>query len=572
MKLLTMSPRSMFDWGRLGFMGFAVAAGLLFMQQSFLSAQMAPQRAAVGGNYTISGVVVSATTGQPLEDAEVTVQMVGTGGPMAETTTDAEGRFAFEGLPAGKYLLSASRHGFIAAAFDEHDGFSTGIVTGKGLVSNGLTFPLLPQAMIGGTVTDDSGDPVQHAQVSLYRRGTRDVPGKIVRHGMTMTDDLGIYEFERLEPGDYYVAVSATPWYATRPRPTRDAQGNTIAEAARSPLDVAYPMTFFDGVTDSDSATPIRLKGGDKAKADFVLYPVPAAHLSVRLPAGRPGERISFPTIQQRIFDGNVLPAQPLAEIYSGSDRGGQRVWTVGGIAPGHYEIQFRGADGTVSSVPNVDATNPDGMVIDASQAVRQADVSGQVALADGERLPNRVAIVLQSLKGTSRDEASLNGDGSFTLHGVAPGTYEVLATTPVAPLAVVQMMASGAAVHGRMLTVGAQPVTLAAILAEGSSTVTGFAERGGRPAPGVLVLLVPRNPAAGSDRFRRDQSNSDGSFALNKVIPGEYTLVAIEDGWTLDWTSLESIAPYLAKGRQLTVSPREKGIALDGAIEVQPR
>jgi len=569
MKLLAMSPPSKFDWGRLGFRGFAVAAGLLLMQQSFLCAQTAPERAAVGGKYTISGAVVSATTGQPLEDAEVSVQTVGPGGPMAETTTDAEGRFVFEGLPAAKYLLSASRHGFIAAAFDDHDGFSTGIVTGKGLVSGGLIFPLLPQAMIGGTVTDDSGDPVQHAQVSLYRRGTRDAPGEIVRHGMTMTDDLGIYEFERLEPGDYYVAVSATPWYATQPQPTRDARGNTIAEATRSPLDVAYPMTFFDGVTDSDSATPIRLKGGDKAKADFVLYPLPAVHLSVRVPTIRQGERIYGPTIRQRAFGGiDIIPSQQVGEMYNG----GQRVWTFGGLAPGHYEIQFRGPDGTVSSMPNVDATSPDGMVMDASQAVRLADVTGQVALADGEKLPNRVAIILQSLKGTSRDGASVNGDGSFTLHGVAPGTYEVLATTPGGPLAVVQMIASGAAVHGRMLTVGAPPVTLAAILAEGSSTVTGFAERGGRPAPGVLVLLVPRNPAAASERFRRDQSDSDGSFALNEVIPGEYTLVAIEDGWTLDWARPEAIAPYLAKGRQLTVSPREKGIALDGAIEVQPR
>jgi hypothetical protein len=50
------------------------------------------------------------------------------------------------------------------------------------------------------------------------------------------------------------------------------------------------------------------------------------------------------------------------------------------------------------------------------------------------------------------------------------------------------------------------------------------------------------------------------------------YSRLAIEDGWTLDWARREAIAPYLAKGRQLTVSPREKGIALDGAIEVQPR
>lgn len=564
MKLLVMSLLSKAEWVSLGFRGLAVAAGLLLIQQSFLRAQTAPVSATVAGKYTISGVVVSATTGQSLEGAEVRAQSVGPGGAMAETTTDAEGRFVLAGLPAAKYLLSASRHGFITAPYDDHDGFSTAIVTGNGLVSGGLTFRLLPQATIEGTVTDDFGDPVQHAEVSLYRREMRDVPGKIVRHGMIMTDDLGIYEFERLAPGDYYIAVSATPWYATRPQPVRDAQGNTIAEATRSPLDVAYPLTFFDGVTDSDSATPIRLKGGDEAKADFVLYPVPAVHLSVRVPTGRRGQGISAPMIWQTAFGGRVV-VNPTGYIYN-------RVWTLAGIAPGHYEIQFRGPDGTVRSIPNVDTASAADAVIDASQATRLADVSGQVALADGEKLPNRVAIALQPLNGTSTNGVSLNGDGTFTLHGVAPGTYEFRAVTPIAPLAVVQMLASGAAVHGRMLTVGAQPVTLAAILAEGSSTVTGFAESGGRRAPGVLVLLVPRNPAAGSDRFRRDQSDSDGSFALNDVTPGQYTLVAIEDGWTLDWARPEVIARYLAKGRQLTVSPHEKSIALEGAIEVQPR
>ena len=32
---------------------------------------------------------------------------------------------------------------------------------------------------------------------------------------------------------------------------------------------------------------------------------------------------------------------------------------------------------------------------------------------------------------------------------------------------------------------------------------------------------------------IRRDQSDSDGSFALRDVVPGQYTVVAIQDGWT---------------------------------------
>jgi hypothetical protein len=101
---------------------------------------------------------------------------------------------------------------------------------------------------------------------------------------------------------------------------------------------------------------------------------------------------------------------------------------------------------------------------------------------------------------------------------------------------------------------------------------VTGFAKRDGKPAAGAMVLLAPKNPAADREMFRRDQSNSDGSFSLNRVIPGEYTVIAIEDGWTLDWARPEVIAHYLANGQKLIVSPRGKDVALADPVEVQSK
>ncbi len=52
------------------------------------------------------------------------------------------------------------------------------------------------------------------------------------------------------------------------------------------------------------------------------------------------------------------------------------------------------------------------------------------------------------------------------------------------------------------------------------------------------MIVLLPKNPAQWRALTRRDQSDSDGSFALRSVAPGEYTVIAIEDGWQLDWTS----------------------------------
>ena len=102
-------------------------------------------QAQTAGKYTISGIVVSAATGQPLDRTDVTLQTSNRGTVVTETTTGEDGRFVFERLTAAKYTLEASRRGYITAAYDEHQGFSTAIVTGEGLTSDRLTFQLSPR-------------------------------------------------------------------------------------------------------------------------------------------------------------------------------------------------------------------------------------------------------------------------------------------------------------------------------------------------------------------------------------------------------------------------------------------
>lgn len=111
----------------------------------------------------------------------------------------------------------------------------------------------------------------------------------------------------------------------------------------------------------------------------------------------------------------------------------------------------------------------------------------------------------------------------------------------------------------------------LAATLASGATTITGYAKQAGKGVGGVMILLVPRDPNAGADLYRRDQSNTDGSFTLNRVIPGNYTLVAIENGWSLDWGRREVIAPYLAGGIPVRITG-QKTFEVSSAVEVQMR
>ena len=66
---------------------------------------------------------------------------------------------------------------------------------------------------------------------------------------------------------------------------------------------------------------------------------------------------------------------------------------------------------------------------------------------------------------------------------------------------------------------------------------------------------------------IRRDQSDSDGSFALPRVIPGPYILVALENGWGVNWRDPATLQRYLLHG--VALSPGG-GATVRQTVEVQ--
>ena len=68
------------------------------------------------------------------------------------------------------------------------------------------------------------------------------------------------------------------------------------------------------------------------------------------------------------------------------------------------------------------------------------------------------------------------------------------------------------------------------------------------------MIVMVPKDPEMNGELFRRDQSDLDGTFSLGTVIPGEYTVVAIQNGWDLNWSEPGVIAHYVEHGNKITV------------------
>jgi len=160
-----------------------------------------------GGGFRIAGRVVNAKAGTPLERARVSITDTKNPQRSLSVLTSDDGQFQFNGLPAGKFALEGAKRGFIRAAYDHHDQFSTAIVTGAGLDTESLILRLDPVAVLSGKILDEAGDPVRHASVTLYREDRFSGVSRIHRIRETQTDDQGSYELTPLDAGTYFVAA-----------------------------------------------------------------------------------------------------------------------------------------------------------------------------------------------------------------------------------------------------------------------------------------------------------------------------------------------------------------------------
>ncbi|MFZ0395976.1 MAG: carboxypeptidase-like regulatory domain-containing protein, partial [Terracidiphilus sp.] len=392
--------------------------------------------------FQIAGRVVNSLTGAPVPRATVSALAEEDNRVVATATTDAEGGFSIAGLAAGKYPLTASRRGFRTAYFDEHeDSFNTAIVTGPNLDTGHLVFKLAPGAVIYGTVTSDGGDPVENAQVVLFRRDPAAPKSNPTRAQDANTDDIGAYEFSDLPAGQYLVAVGAQPWYAMHHHPGE-------AQSGDNSLDVAYPVTFFDSTTDEASASPLDVAAGERAEADISLHAVPALH--IKLTGLRQPNDGPVAHLQQTVF-GAEFPAQADME---GNANGYEFV----GLAPGHYELE------TANPPRTTDLDASSSMEIDPSSGTPMQPIDGTVRMADGSP-PGNVMLAL-ARSGSVGDTVNAYAQaGQFHFAAVPPGVWTLTAGGGRSAVYVASVTAAGSPVSASQIAVRDHPLTLAVTL-----------------------------------------------------------------------------------------------------------
>jgi hypothetical protein len=90
--------------------------------------------------------------------------------------------------------------------------------------------------------------------------------------------------------------------------------------------------------------------------------------------------------------------------------------------------------------------------------------------------------------------------------------------------------------------------------MAQNLSKIEGMAQKDGKPFAGAMVLLVPENPEVNLPKFRRDESDGDGTFTLLEVLPGRYKVMAVEDGWDWEWGNPALLKKRLERAQEIVV------------------
>lgn len=510
--------------------------------------------------FGMSGVVVDRLSGQPLSGAKVMTGPAEGNDPAQSATTGEDGRFEFRGLAPRKYWLMAERRGYMRQNFDQHEEFSTAIAIGPNLQSEGLVFRLRPDASVSGTVTDEAGDPIRGAQVMLFHDAVED--GRRTTHlrTQTNTDDEGHYHLGHVIPGTYFLAVSAQPWYAQRPQAPQSREvsaGDQIVEARGTPpvfgqeqhsaLDVAYPITFYAGVTEASAATPVELKPGDRASADMTLTPVPALRLLVKGVSSDPAEGFGG-NLTQHLFGVSISASVQ-------SSRVGDNL-VISGAPPGQFDVTLQSYGKNPASWSQSVELSSDAE-LNAGQASDSPAITGIVEM-DGAPAPPPALVQLwdPSSQNTLGAQVGDRGEFHFESAAVQPGDYQVRVFN-VPGAAVRAVSAEGAKASGQSVRIsGSSPVRVKIEISHNLARVDGVALKNGKPVAGVMIVLVPRDPRSNASLFRRDQSDSDGTFSLRFALPGAYTVVALANGWDLEWQDPAALKPYLKQGETVEVVP----------------
>jgi hypothetical protein len=589
---------------------------VLIIVSGTLSAQTPSSVSKPAVRATIEGIVTKEPGSEPVKKAliELIAENQAEGGDYT-AITGVDGAFHIEGIAPGRYHLFAERNGFLEV--DKHHARSDGrmLTLAAGQEVKDLVIRLQAAAVVRGRITDEDGEAMPNAEVSVLRQTFASGHSRLEQAGSERTNDLGEYRIANLAAGNYYVSVSPPPDFKSLIEAAGAAQSHIDAEgplsepgnatssagasAANKPAGnsnpTSYQTTYYPGTPDRSQASPIQLKAGDDFPVDFSLSPSPS--LSIR------GSVVNLPP---RASASIMLQSHDFNMVLNGAEVHKDGSFVIRDVAPGAYTIL---ATVENSSVPMM-ARQSLQVVANSVEDLRLAPqpgawVHGRLRLeskGSGGRLDpslsnpalfkfNPALMFLALRPADGEDEipggfafgdafsqvSQVAADGSFEWKDVPQGRYYVQLAGELGDWFLKSVLVGGREA-GRDgdeagISVNGGAVVLDLVASANGGTVDGVvADRKGQPMANAVIVAVPEVRLRGRvDRYRKTVSDQSGNFTLHGVPPGDYTLFAWEGVEGEEYYNPEFLKSCEGQGTALHASEGErKSVQLQAIPEAE--
>jgi hypothetical protein len=496
--------------------------------------------------HTFSGQVVNSVTGQPI--ARALVQL----GGRDATLTDHEGRFEFDNLDLNSGSALVTKPGYF---FQDNEGISQG--------QSSITLQLIPEAILFGTITDATGQPIQDLTVQLKMLQV----SQGLRHWQSMqsttTNAEGEFRFAELQAGKYSLATGFK------------IEGLPEAASSVAFLPVAYPPLGGDAVNGALTLSP-----GDHIEANIIptvgkLYPV-TGQVNGRFAMGvgfefetKDGESVSpsvrfYPTGAFRM----MLPSGAY-RFKAHSNVGREQFLGTGEITVGQAPL-----DGvSINLGPQI--TLPleveyQAVSTDTQKASSGGPPSPNLFLQEDDPASPMRTFPAQPPQGSARNVAPDPG-GPLVFQNVEPGHYALQAQSP--PPWYLASASCGNVDLTRdslVISAGSSACVLRVVLRDDCASLkysVTVSDSNGPNIRGIVVAIPLGNRAESittnsfSSQGMTASSPLEGSFEC--LAPGRYLLLALQHQQEVPYRDAEALQRYTSLGQEVT-------LARSGKSEVQ--
>jgi hypothetical protein len=530
------------------------------------------QRPLTGGSGVIRGRVTS-PSGSPLATATVTLASTTALRPPRSASTNSDGRFTFDSLPSGEYLVGAAKTAYVTSDNINRDALSGAQVRlAEGEVRTDVDLVLARPAAIAGRVLDEFGEPYEGALVSLWQMRHEAGRRRLVGVGFSTnpTDDRGRYRLFDVPPGRYLVAAS--PGVATSAQPIGDIPG--------------YAVTYFPAAVAPGDAQPVDITGATTvADLDIALVRTPTARVTGRVVrSNRPPGQVGLVQVTLETSSRSKSIGGPPFSAIREQDGGFQ----FRNVPPGDYVIQVDSSRLTGSlegdfatQFVTVTGTNVTNVLLqpDAGSTIAghlTFDGRDPPATPDFAIVPESADADLAPRQARSVARAEVRPDLTFEIGGVH-GPRRIEITDSREGWTLKSVFANGVDVTDRALLFGQPQQSLSDVeivltnrLTELAGNVT---DSRGDLTRNYALLVFPTDRDrwySGSRFFRRAVANANGSFALRGLPPGDYYVapvsvadvprdgeIAWQDPDFLDSIAVSAARVTLTEGQKTSASAR---------------